>query len=180
MRELLLLALQFIERAQQLLVLLLNFFEKPLRPDLADRFRDVVGMLRGCERHTTRKILFEDDARAGLSRFNGEAIHQPPRADDAEPHSRGRLVAAAHHVVEVRDSGSLVLDADYQLLRTRFEIQLEPHGAMAGIAKGVTNDLGHGSRQARLLGGIEFEQPGNLRRALARGHDVLIVVEVER
>ena len=54
------------------------------------------------------------------------------------------------------------------------------HCSMSGVAKGVADDFRDRGREASLFRGVEFEQAGDLRGALSRGDDILIVVEIQR
>src|SRR5262245_6620891 len=151
MRELLLLALELVERTQQLLVLLLNLLDQSLGPELTHRFDDVVDALGGRDRHPARKVLFKPDLCARGSGLYRKAIHQPPRANDAEPHSRRRSITPRHDVVQPRDPGALVFDANHEFLRTRLDVDVEMHGSVPRIAEGIADDFRDRGRQASLL-----------------------------
>src|SRR6187399_441668 len=75
-----------------------------------------------------------------------EMIHQPPRADEAEPHAAWRLIPAVENVLKRGYPLALVADADFERLHRRARVDEELGPATARIAEGVTGQFGHRSR----------------------------------
>ena len=61
--------------------------------------------------------------------------------------------------------------------RRRFDEEV--HEPFAGVSEGIPDDFRHGRRNARLFREVEGKGLGQLRRPLASGHDVLIVLKCE-
>ena len=76
-----------------------------------------------------------------------------------------------------RCPGRWSLHLDDEELRRALAFDRELDLAAAGVAEGVARDLGHRGRDARLVLRLEAEQRGELARALARDHDVLLVAD---
>ena len=175
--EILLARAQLLERADELLVLPLDLLQRVLRPLPGQVGGDPREPRRGDDRRLSGKDLLQQDIRAVLGRLDGELVHQPPGADDPEPHPRRRTVLAVHDAREVGDAGTGVADADDEELGTRLALHPEVHLAAAGIGEGVARDLGHGRRDAGLLLHVEAEERGDLPGALAGRHHVVLVVD---
>src|SRR5207248_11163246 len=103
---------QLLERADELLVLLLDLLQRILRPLPGQVAGDPREARRGDRGRLPGKELLQGDAGAALGRLDGELVHQPPGAGDPEPHAGRRLVPALHDAREVGDAGTGVADAD--------------------------------------------------------------------
>ena len=117
--ELLLLPLQVVEGAQERLVLMLDLLDQADRARAPDGFRNLPGAIERDHRVTWRQELLQRDRGSLGGRLNAEVVHQPAGPDDAQAHSRVRLISAREHVVQLRDAGPLVADAHDQPLRLR-------------------------------------------------------------
>ena len=91
----------------------------------------------------------------------------------------GVAIVAGEHVVEVGNALAFIGNPDDQPLRAGLAVDEEVHEPLAGVSEGIPDDFRHGRRNARLFRQVEGEGLGQLRRPLASGHDVLIVLKGE-
>ena len=172
---------QLLERAQQLLVLELNFFHGSPRALPGQGADDVAHPLRGDHGDVTRNDLRQRDGRpvAGLGRDH-EVVHQAPGADDADPHAGRRGVAPAQDPRQIRDPRAVIEHLDREELRRRPTLHSELDAAAAGVGEGIASDLGDRGGDSRLVPGVETEQPRDLACPLARRDDVVLVLDGHR
>ena len=173
--QLLLPALQLLEGPQQLLVLPLDLVERALAPLARELGADGHHPRLGEERGRRREDHAERDrgppARRGL---DVKAVHEAPRAHDAEAHPRLGPVRPVEDGLELGDPGPPVADVDEQDLRRRLSLHHELDRAAAAVAEGVARDLRHGGGEASLVLEVEAEQRGDLARALPGGDDIVL------
>ena len=168
---------QFFEHPQQFTVLLLDLVHHvawPLGGQAIDERRNL--SWREQRRAAWQQLAHADDgADAGL-RLDGELIHQPARADQAQAHAGRGSIASSEDFVEILDALTFVRDNDAEELRGRLPLDREMNLAAAGVAEGVARDLRHGGSDADLILVLEAEQLRDLARALARRHHVAFVL----
>jgi hypothetical protein len=99
--QLLLSRVQIVERTQELLVLLLHFFNRTRGSLRGKRFGEPAYLFGRQEPGPARQELLEHHDRAVPARSDREMIDQAARADDAESHPRPGSIAAAEDVGEV-------------------------------------------------------------------------------
>ncbi len=178
-RELLVLPLQFVERAEQRLVLLLNLVEQAVGSAAGDRLGDGAGAIGGDETGARRELFLEHHVRPGGARVDREPVHQPPRPHDAEAHASRRSVPAGKHVREGRDAWTAIGDADDQPLRDGRVVQREGDLPPGGITEGVPDDFGDGRGDPGLIGNVEPQQLRHLPGALPGRDGVPVVADSE-
>src|SRR5689334_21403204 len=88
---------------------------------------------------------------AGGRRLDVKVVHEPPRANEAEPHAAWRLVPSVEDILKRGYSFALIADPYFQRLHRGIGIDEELSPAAAGIAKGVTGQFGYGRRDPRLV-----------------------------
>jgi hypothetical protein len=155
-REVLLAALQLGERAQQLLVLALDLLEGVVG-GLPRELGDDASNLFGADRRgaSGEQLLEEDGGAATRGGADVALVHDPAHAEQPEPHTGLRAVAAFEDGLEIRDAGPLVRDVDDEDLRGRAALEQEAQRPSARVAEGVPADLGDRGRDARLVEDVE-------------------------
>ena len=96
---------------------------------------------------------------------------------DSETHTGLGAIAAAHDVLQVRNSGTLIRDTDDQKLRRARAFELEFGAACGCIPVSIPDDLRNGSGNARLFLGIEAQESGNLACTLPCNDHILLVLD---
>ena len=139
--ELLLPRAQFVERAQQLLILLLHLLDRPggrLGKELSGQS---VERLRRQQRRAPREHLLDTDRGAVLPRLDVERIHQPPGADETETHAGWRSILPRQHRVDVGDAWTPVRNTYRQYLRRHRSFYEVLDHSTAGVLEGVSCEL---------------------------------------
>ncbi len=170
---------ELLQRAQEFLVLPLEFLDQPGRLAIDDGACDFIESLRVHEWRAARQESLQVYGRAVPPRLDLEPIHQPPGAREPDAHSGRRPVSPREHVVEVANSGAGIADDDREQLRlgASFDDVIDPSGS--GVPERVADDFGDRSRHTRLLGLVEAQQGSELSGSLAGGDDVLFVLNDE-
>jgi len=174
-------AADFLKAVHQLAVLLAQRCQRIRHVVLAQGRGDLGNLRPRDPARGLRDIAADLDDRA-LAGFGVdlEMIHQPARADEAEPHPGLRAVLAVEDRVEVGDALALVADADREQLRHGARIDHEFGAAAAGVAVGVAGELGDRGGDAGLVLRHEAEQLGDAARALAHRDHVALALDRHR
>ena len=179
--QLLLSLAQLFQGAQQLLVLLLHLLEGVLRPPggPAPR-RPAPGRVAVTARRRLGRALPSIDRRARAGRgVDLKRVHQPAGADDAQPHARWATVPPVEDGLQVLDARPAVADADHERLAGLSPSTRNSTLPPPGVLEGVAGDLGDGGGDARLVLGVEAQQPGDLPGSLAGQHHVLLQADLQ-
>jgi hypothetical protein len=176
--QLLALGADLVERAQELLVLhqqLLDLVARRLPRQLGPQVGDPV---RRQVRGAARELLGQDHARPLRAALDVEPIHQPPGADDPQPHPGLRPVAPVQDPRQLGDPGAVIRHRRGEGRRIpRLGGELDP--AAARVAVGVAADLRHGRGDARLVAGVEAEEGRDLPGALAGEDHVRLAPDLD-
>ena len=158
---------QLVERAQQLLILLLHLLDRPSGRLGKELSGQSIEPLRRQQRRAPREHLLDTNRRAVRPRLDVERIHQPPGADQTETHAGWRSILPRQHGVDVGKAWTLVRYTYRQVPaeRSRPFDEILDHSA-AGVLEGVSRELRDGSRDARLFRRIECRAQ---RQSGARG-----------
>ena len=122
----------------------------------------------------------EDGGSAARRRFDIEAVHEPPRAQNAQPHAGAGRIFAAQNALQIANAGAAIQDADEEDLGRRLAFHHELDTAAARVLKRIAGDLRNRRGQPGLLLRVEAQQRRDLAGALARGHHVLFVSNFAR
>ena len=101
-----------------------------------------------------------------------ECVHQPPRAEQPDPHPGRGLVRTGQHRLQVGDAGTAVAGHDDEALRRRLAGQAELDLAAARVLVGVAGDLRDRGGDPRLVLRVEADQLGQPAGAAADRDDV--------
>jgi len=179
--ELLLAPAELIEGVDQLLVLPLDFLQRPGR-HLPREGCPEAGQALGSEEGGARGEEVAENDLGALARSRGdlELVHQSPGSDDAETHAGRGAIGAVEDVGEPGDARALIGNDDLEQLRGRAAFYPELHLSSARIAEGVARDLRHRGGDPRLVLSIEAEEAGELPGPLPGEDDVVLELQRHR
>ena len=170
---------EFLEGAEQLLVLLLDLLEQAPR-GLAGQLRREGGQLRGRD-GTGARVQQLGHRHAGTAAGLGldrESVHQAAGTGDPHAHPGLGDISAIEDGLKVADARASLADADqHPRRRTRLDEELD--AAPAGVLERVAGDLRRGRRDPRLVELGEPQQPGDLARPLPGQHDVRLEADLQ-
>ncbi len=169
----------FLQRPEQLLVLKLQLLNGILRTLAGETDRDAGQLRFGDQRGAFGNQLGQHDRGSGAwGRIDLEPVHQPFRADNAEPHTGLRLVAAFEDSGQVGDTRAAIDDFHHEQLGlgAAFHQKLDP--AAVRVVERVAGNLGNSGRDARLILRVESQQPGDLTRALTRVDRIVLLTNL--
>ncbi|MNT13356.1 hypothetical protein D3C72_1483230 [compost metagenome] len=181
LQQVVLARLQFGQGGQKLAVLLLHFGQRDIRGQRLQAAGQRADHAPVEQARVAREQFVQRDLRAFAGRaVDMAAVHQALGAQDAQAHARGRAVGAGQYLVELRDAGALVLDADAEHLWRRLAIDGKMHLAAAGVVIDVARQFRHGRGDAHLVLHAEAAQGGDLPRALACAHHIEFAADMGR
>src|SRR6185369_2867021 len=126
---------ELLKRPEQLLVLALDLVDGVRGPEPRQGLGYDYERVRAHEAARARQELAETHGGAAGRRRDREAVHEPLRPRDAEPHAGVGAVATLEHRPQVGDAAATIGHLDRQELRDRHALDAERHLAAARVAE---------------------------------------------
>ena len=168
---------QFLQGAEQFLVLDLKLFQQSLGPVLRQLARDPSQLVLGQWGCPLWQSLDHRDGDPVLRRSDLELVHQPFRAQDSDSQAGRRVIPSVQDRLEVLDPRAPLLNADQKSRRgTCADLELDL--PTSRVLEGIAGNLRHRRGDARLIERGEAQQAGDLAGTLPRQHDVGLQADV--
>src|SRR3954471_4774012 len=96
------------------------------------------------------------------ARVDVELVREPARTRETEAEPVAARVPVLHGELDVRDSGTLVLEREAQPAARAFGDGVEPDGSAAAVLQRVARELARGGHDFRLVDEVETDLHGAL------------------